>query len=135
MPFVLDASVAVAWAFEDEKSPYPNHVLEMLATDIARVPPLWTLEVANALLAAERRQRIRIAKTVRFIALIQGLPVVVSDLAPERDLGAVLDLGRSQVLSTYDASYLELAMREGIPLATQDDRLRSAAQRLLVPLI
>jgi predicted nucleic acid-binding protein len=135
MPFVLDASVAVAWAFDDEISPYPNRVLELLATDIARVPSIWPLETANALLSAERRQRIHIAETSRFVSLLQSLPIELGDLPPQRALGAVLELGRSHALSAYDAAYLELAMREGLPLATQDDRLRSTAQRLLVPLV
>lgn len=135
MPFVLDASMAVAWAFEEEGSAYPNRVLDMLVTERASVPSIWPLEVGNALLTAERKQRIEAAESARFIALIESLPVEMHDLPSDRALGAVLELGRQQGLTTYDASYLELAIREGLPLATLDDRLQSAARHLGVPLV
>lgn len=135
MPFVLDASVAVSWAFEDESGAYPTRVLEMLDTNSAKVPVIWPLEVTNALLSTERRLRIQTAETARFVQLIQTLPIELVDLPLERALKTVLDLGRAHMVSTFDAAYLELAMREGLPLATQDNQLRSAAQRLAVPVV
>ena len=135
MAIVLDASVAVAWAFEDENSAYTNRVLDMLVTSSAQVPSIWPLEVANALLSAERRQRIGTAETARFIALLSGLPVDVVGIAREHTMGVVLDLARTHGLTVYDACYLFLAMREGLPLATQDGRLRSAASRVAVPCV
>jgi predicted nucleic acid-binding protein len=131
---VLDASVTLAWAFEDEENNYPDVVLESLAEANACVPIIWPLEVGNALLVAERRGRLNQAATVRFLALLWQLPIVVESERPERMLGEILSLAREQGLSTYDAAYLHLAMRQGFPLATSDELLRQAATRAGVPL-
>jgi len=110
---VLDASVTLAWVFEDEESGYPDFVLESLAEAQACVPIIWPLEVGNALLVAERRGRLNQAATVQFLALLWQLPIVVELDRPERMLGEILSLAREQGLSTYDATYLHLAMRQG----------------------
>ena len=135
MPFVVDASVALAWHFEDEASEYADRVLERLREDQAAAPSIWSLEVANALLVAERRGRLSPAKVARTVELLLELPISIHDVAAELVLGAVLDLARAHGLSAYDAVYLELAMREGLPLATQDEALRAATQRVGVPLL
>jgi predicted nucleic acid-binding protein len=135
MPFVVDASVALAWQFEDEASEYADRVLERLREDRAAAPSIWSLEVANALLVAERRGRLSPAKVARAVELLLELPISIHDVAAELVLGAVLDLARAHGLSAYDAVYLELAMREGLPLATQDEALRGATQRVGVPLL
>ncbi len=134
MPLVLDASVALPWHFEDETSEYAEHVLDRLETDAAIVPALWPLEMANGLTVAERRGRLSPAKLARAVELSLDLPVLVDEVSTHLALGPVLELARSQELSAYDAAYLELAMREGIPLATQDEDLRAAAGRVGVPL-
>lgn len=134
MPFVLDASLALAWYFEDEVSEYADLVLERLREDSALVPSLWPLEIANGLIAAERRSRLSPAGVARAAELVLELPISVQEVPPGPALGAVIDIARSQVLSAYDAAYLELAMREGVPLATRDDNLRAAADRVGVPL-
>jgi len=131
---VLDASVTLAWAFEDEKNAYPDFVLDSLAEANASVPNIWPLEVGNALLVAERRGRLNQAATVQFLALLWHLPIVVEPERPERMLGEIIALAREQGLSTYDATYLHLAMRRGLPLATTDELLRQAAIRAGVPL-
>ncbi len=131
---VLDASVTLAWAFEDEENAYPDFVLESLAEAKASVPAIWPLEVGNALLVAERRGRLNQAATVQFLALLWQLPIVVEPERPERIFGEILSLAREQGLSTYDATYLHLAMRRGFPLATTDELLRQAAARAGVPL-
>lgn len=131
---VLDASVTLAWAFEDENRAYPDLVLESLAEANAYVPAIWPLEVGNALLVAERRGRLNQAATVQFLTLLWQLPIVVEPERPERMLGEILALARAQGLSTYDAAYLHLAMRRGFPLATTDELLRQAAIRAGVPL-
>ena len=131
---VLDASVTLAWAFEDEDNAYTDLVLESLAEAKAFVPTIWPLEVGNALLAAERRGRLNQAATVQFLALLWQLPIVVETEKPEQMLGETLALAREQGLSTYDATYLHLAMRRGYPLATTDEVLRQAATRAGVPL-
>ncbi len=127
--FVLDASVTLAWAFKEETNSYTRTVLHALANGNAVVPGIWPLEVGNGILMAERRGRIVHADAVQFLALLQELPITVEQETPERMLGEILALARAQGLSTYDASYLDLAMRWGLPLATQDEGLRQAAAR------
>ena len=103
--------------------------------DHAEVPALWHLELANALAIGERNKRIMPARSSEFIALIGGLPIVVDEQTPSFALGTVLDLARKEGLSAYDASYLELAMRRGVPLATKDNGLARAARRVGVSLL
>ena len=131
---VLDASLALAWAFEDEGNAYTDAVLESLAKVKVFVPTIWPLEVGNALLVAERRGRLNQADTVQFLALLWQLPIMVEVERPEQMLGETLALAREHGLSTYDATYLLLAMRRGFPLATTDEALRLAATRAGVPL-
>lgn len=126
---VLDCSVAMAWCFEDECDRYADGVLEALASAEALVPSIWSFEVANVLLVAERRKRIREADSARFLELLKGLPIVVEESTSERVLGAVLACARQWGLSSYDAAYLELAMRTGAPLATRDTGLRGACRK------
>jgi predicted nucleic acid-binding protein len=132
---VIDASVALAWCFDDEATEGTRALLDRFEHERGEVPSLWHLELANALAVAERNRRITPARTSEFIALIGGLPIVVDEQTPSRALSAVLDLARNEKLSAYDASYLELAMRRGIPLATKDDDLAKAAGRVGVPLL
>ncbi|MFA5787851.1 MAG: type II toxin-antitoxin system VapC family toxin [Actinomycetota bacterium] len=132
MPFVLDACVTLAWCFEDEGSGYADAVLGSLEADTALVPPVWPLEVANGLSVAERRGRLGSADVSRFVELLPALPITVEEASLARALGPILDLARSEGLSSYDASYLELAMREGLPLATLDTKIKAAAARLKV---
>ena len=127
--FILDASVTLAWGLEDESNAYTDAVLDSLEVAEAIVPAVWPLEVGNGILVAERRRRIAHADAVQFLALLQELPIVVQPEAPERMLGEITALAREQQLSAYDASYLDLAMRMGLPLATQDETLRQAAAR------
>lgn len=133
--FVLDASVTLAWAFEDETTPYTETVLDRLSQSRAVVPAIWPLEVGNALVVAERRGRLKEADTVRFLSLLRQLPIVVEMDPPERVFGEVVQLARQYHLSTYDASYLDLAMRLGVPLATHDEGLRRVAARCGVKVV
>lgn len=132
--FVLDCSVAISWCFEDESDPYAERVLDSLLETSAIVPQLWTLEVTNVLLVGERRSRQTFAQTERAVALLESLPIVIDDQTVIRAMGHILSLGRMQSLSTYDASYLELAIREGLPLATLDRKLAQAANNCGVSL-
>ncbi len=128
-PLVIDCSVTMAWCFDDEGSEYAERVLEHLAEAEAWVPSLWAFEVANVLLVAERRGRLTPADSVRFVALLGDLPILIDDGTHERALGPVLSTGRDLGLSAYDATYLELAMRLGGDIATADERLRAACQK------
>jgi predicted nucleic acid-binding protein len=132
LPYVLDASVTLAWCFEDEATPHTDALLDRLAEDAAIAPSLWELEVVNVLLLAERRGRITESQTVRFVALLTQLPIHVDSAGV--DMEAVLATGRHHGLTAYDAAYLVLAEREGIPLATMDARLQAAAKAAGVPL-
>ena len=129
----MDASVAMAWCFEDEVTEATDVVLDRLRDDEAAVPVIWPLEVTNVLLVAERRDRLSEAQASRFLELLTQLPIEVDD-APH-DLAAIVAAGRRHELSSYDASYLVLAERLGAPLATVDRRLANAAERAGVELL
>jgi predicted nucleic acid-binding protein len=133
-PLVVDCSVTMAWCFEDECDELADAVLDRLADGEAWVPSLWPLEVANVLVAAERRRRLTAADSSRFVELLLSLPIVVDERSHERALSQVLAAARQLGISVYDASYLELAMRLGAALATRNSQLRAAAAAAGVPL-
>jgi predicted nucleic acid-binding protein len=135
VPFVLDASTALAWCFDDESSPYADAVLDRLDGDTAVVPSSWPLEMANALWSAERRGRLTRADSTEVAELLKGLRIEIVAPSLSLSLGHILDLARSQALTIYDASYLALAIREAAPLATIDARLRAAATQIGVALV
>jgi len=124
---VIDASAAVAWIFEDETNSYTEGVLEFLAQGSAVVPSIWFFEVGNALVVAERRGRLKEAETTRFLFMLSQLPITVEAESVAQAFGSTVQLARRYGLSTYDAAYLDLAVRLGVPLATQDRELRHAA--------
>jgi predicted nucleic acid-binding protein len=128
--FVLDSSIALSWFFEDERSEATDRLLEQLDTATAAVPSLWYFEMANVLSTSERRRRTTAARIAEFVAQLEGLAIVLDTENPARLFRRVLDLARQERLSGYDAAYLELAMRLGIPLATKDVELAEAARRL-----
>jgi len=133
---VLDASVAVAWCFEDEATPFTEGVLDLISAGAeALVPSIWPMEVANALLIAERRKRITLAKVTALLLKIAGLPIDVRLTDSKQAFEQILPMARQQALSQYDASYLELAVREGLPLATLDGALLKAAKATGVELL
>ena len=121
--FVVDNSIVMGWCFEDESSALVDAVLASLEDGQALVPAIWPLEVGNVLLVAERKRHIGKADVVRFLELVGSLPILVEQESPERMLTDILALARELRLSTYDASYLDLAMRSDLPLATQDRAL------------
>jgi len=133
--FVLDASVTVAWCFGDEASEGTRALLRRLDRDQAVVPAIWPLEIANILAVAERRKRIAAADAAQFVSLLETLNIRIDAAAPERGLREILALARAEALSSYDAAYLDLALREGLDLATRDQPLRQAAGRLGVGLV
>lgn len=125
MPFVLDASITACWAFEDEDHPIAALALARIRTDTALVPSLWWFEVRNTLIMSERRGRITEADTAAFLRDLTRLGVTVDRAPGESD---VLALCRRRRLTVYDASYLELARRERLTLATLDTDLIRAAR-------
>ena len=132
---MIDASVALAWCFGDERTEATVSLLERLQTDAAAVPNLWHLEVANGLALAERRGRITRAESAELIALLETIEIVADGETPVRAFTRVLDLAREERLTAYDAAYLELAMRLGLPLASKDGALCDAAERLGVSVL
>ena len=133
--FVVDCSVTMGWCFEDEQDPYSEAILERLGPWEAVVPSVWTFEVANTLLVGERRKRISEPDIANFLAFLGRLPITIDDASTQRALSSVLVLAREKNLSAYDAAYLELAVREGLPLATRDQALKNSAASLEVPVV
>lgn len=132
---VIDASSALSWCFEDEGGPEADALIEKVAVEGAVVPGLWPVELANGLVVAERRGRIKPAHSAAFIAMIEDLPIVTDRDAGARALRETMSLARQHGLTAYDAVYLELAMRLDLPLATVDRAMRAAAVRAGVALI
>jgi predicted nucleic acid-binding protein len=124
MAFVLDASITATWALRDESHPDADLALQKTRTEESVVPCLWWFEMRNILVVSERRRRVTEPETAAFLASLSRLQIRV-DRSPDET--AVLRLARTHRLSVYDAAYLELAQREGIPLATLDTELRRAA--------
>jgi len=127
--YVLDCSIAAAWLFEDEASAATDGLLQQLQDASAVVPNLWHLEVSNVLIQAEKRRRITPVQSVSRLDLLASLPITTDDETPGRAFREILALARTQALTTYDAAYLELAIRRGIPLATRDKALVRAARK------
>jgi predicted nucleic acid-binding protein len=134
---VIDASMALAWLFERQQaldSARADRLLEACGEAPWWVPGLWHLEVANALLVAERRSVLPQAESDRFLARLNSLPIATdAEPTPERGV-RTLALARAHALSSYDATYLELAQRLGAALASFDRQLNQAARVIGVPL-
>ena len=134
MPFVVDASVGLSWHLEDEASAYADMVLDRLRTDQALAPALWAMEMVTGLIVAMRRRRITEADVVSAARRALGQGAELRDALPGTAMRAILELAQRQRLSVYDAAYLHLAIREDLPLATQDEQLMAAASRVGVAL-
>jgi len=125
----------MSWCFKDETNRYADAVLDRLSESTAIAPSIWPLEVVNVLLVAERRKRLKQVDSVRFITLLSQLPIVVEDKGSEKVMKDLLALGRTSRLSSYDASYLDLAMRKDCPIATIDKKLMEAAKEVSVTIL
>jgi len=131
---IVDASVAAAWCFEDEASAFTEAALDEVVRNGASVPALWIFEMANVLAMAERRGRVDAERVARFLDALLALPVRVDHREAAALAPALVRVSRAQRLTAYDASYLELAMRTGLSLATRDAALRTAAEHVGVTL-
>lgn len=127
--FIIDCSMTMAWCFADEATPATSKVLDRLATEAAAVPSHWFLEVTNVLAMAERRKRISAADSTHFLSLLTSLDIEMDGEAPGRAFDHLLPLCRAQGLTSYQAAYLDLALRRRLPLASLDADLRSAAKK------
>jgi len=126
--FVLDCSVTMAWCFGDEATAAAFAVLDRLDSETAVVPPHWFLEIANVLTMAEKRKRITAPATTEFLKLLSALDIEIDNVTADRTFPHVLPLCRKYSLTSYDAAYLELAIRRQLPLASLDTELRLGAK-------
>ncbi|GAB4236356.1 MAG: type II toxin-antitoxin system VapC family toxin [Deltaproteobacteria bacterium] len=132
MSFVLDASVTMRWFFGDGKQQelaYAGKVLDAMKDASAHVPVTWGLEGANVIARAEAKGLVTEARSGAFLEMLDGVDIEVDAATSTHALSDTLQLARRYKLSAYDASYLELALRLGIPLATLDEDLQKAARK------
>lgn len=132
MSVVLDNSVAMCWLLNDGRPAelaYALNVLDALKTTSAMVPSIWALEAANVIAKSEAKGLVTEARTQEFVATLMRLNIATDTTTASHALGETLNLARRYKISTYDAAYLELALRGGLPLATLDADLEKAAKK------
>ncbi len=133
--FVLDASMTMAWHFRDEETAQTAAAEQMTIDHTVVVPSHWIAEVGNTLRIGEKRRNVTIAETARFVERLDLLMLVIDEASGLDLMARVLPLARAHDLTVYDALYLELAERRGLPLASLDKALCSAARHVGVPVI
>lgn len=124
--FVLDCSVTISWFMPDES--FDIDFLNQVAEKGAIVPSLWSLEIGNVLLIAERKQRITLEQRQKALHILTELPITVDTMTANHAWLETIELAERHELTLYDASYLELALRRSLPLATFDKSLKKAAE-------
>lgn len=129
-PLLVDASIGIGWVYPSQASADADRILSEFGTrfDVV-VPSLWLLEVANGLLAAERRRLLGSRDRADALAALARLPLVIDEESTRNAWGETSRLARKYSLSVYDATYLETASRRRLPLITRDKALRRAASR------
>jgi predicted nucleic acid-binding protein len=135
LSLVIDNSVVLAWCFEDEQTAAIMALLDLVAEDGAMAPQLWPVEALNGLLTAERRGRIDADLHRRLAGFLADLPISIDDETASRTWTTTARLAELHGLTAYDATYLELALRLGLPLATRDTALIAAARTAGVALL
>jgi predicted nucleic acid-binding protein len=133
--FVLDSSVALAWYLPRQQTAKTDALMHLTAEQGALTTILWPIEVANVLLTYERRGLLTTADRMGAIAFYTSIPIETDDQTATRAWGTTFDLALAQKLTVYDAGYLELSLRSGLPLATLDEALGKAAASLGVPVL
>ena len=128
MSLVVDSSATLAWVYSEETTEAITGILARLTDRGAWVPALWRLEVANVLEMNVRRGRHDAAFRDAALEDLSVLPIIVDAETDRHAWGATVRLAAQHRLTTYDAAYLELAQRRGLPLATLDKELRDAAR-------
>lgn len=135
MSLVLDASLALAWYFQDEATPATDRILDRVAENGAVVPALWRLELANGLQVAVRRGQISTAYRDGSLADLTQMQIETDLETDMHAWSATLRLAEKHNLTLYDASYVELAQRRRLPLATLDREMRRAADELALAVL
>lgn len=134
MSCVLDASVTLAWLYDEEADERSEAALDRVAENGALVPPVWVYEIANGVWVGEHRGRISWAQGQRFLGLLEELPIEIPAVGLGRVWHDVLAVSRTYDLAAYDAAYIELASREGVPLLSKDQQQCAAAKQAGVAL-
>lgn len=132
MKLVLDASMALAWLFERDnakESSTANKLLKNLANAETVVPVLWHTEITNALLIAERRKVVTEAHVIDYLNRLSNLPILTDSIIMADHRNFIMSLAREYKLTTYDATYLDLALRSNATLATLDKELANAMRK------
>ena len=124
---VVDASVAVAWSFEDERNPAIDHILTRVGVEAGVAPSIWLIETANTFRTAMRKGRITPGLRDRVLLELQKLPITIEADVRET-IAATVAVSDRFGLTVYDAAYLEIALRRELPLATLDKELADAAR-------
>jgi predicted nucleic acid-binding protein len=132
---VIDSSVTLTWCFEDEQTAASLALLEQVVQNGAVAPTVWPLEVLNALVMAERRKRVDAAQRQRLTGFLRDLPIAFDAETAAQAWSATVQLAERHRLTVYEAAYLELAQRRGLPLASLDNELRAAAEAVGVALV
>ncbi len=135
MSFVLDSSITLAWLYIDELTPATFRLSEMVGEKGAWVPSIWRLEVANSLQTSVRQRRIDAAFRDKSLQDLLTLNIQTDSDTVTFAWSTTLALAERHNLTTYDACYLELAQRKGMPLATLDKDLRAAGRKLSISLL
>lgn len=128
MSYVADNSLTMSWCFQDERTPAVMDLFGRMRRSGAVVPQIWPLEAVNSLLMAQRRGRITLAERLQLTALLHALPIEIDPQTIPQLWTTTALLAQTHRLSAYDAAYLELAIRLGLPLATRDRALGQAAR-------
>ena len=128
--FIVDASVGFAWVYQDQATPETDHLLnEVAAGATVIVPALWFLEMSNVLLVAQRRHRLTAGQRKAAMEKLTAMQFTVDEEGTRHAFGKTSELAEKYGLTIYDATYLELASRRSLPLASRDEALRNAAKQ------
>lgn len=133
--YVLDCSMTLAWFFEDEATAETDKLFQALPQAAVTVPALWHLELANSLNVAIKRKRTDENRITQFVARLLQQRILTDHASSERAIAHLRPLAIKHELSVYDAAYLDLAIRSGLPLATLDSALQKAAKSASVALV
>lgn len=134
--WVIDASLGLAWVLPNQATPATDALLQELKQGVVLVVPgLWFQEMANALLVLERRKKLTGEERQEALATLRKLYIVADTEGAALALDRISELAQAHGLSVYDATYLELALRERLPLGTRDTALHQAAKRCRVSLL
>ena len=128
--FIVDASVGFAWVYQGQATPETDHLLnEVAAEATVIVPALWFLEMSNVLLVAQRRHRLTAGQRKAAMEKLTAMQLTVDEEGSRNAFGKTSELAEKYGLTIYDATYLELALRRSLPLASRDEALRNAAKQ------